>query len=346
MQDIARRAGVSAATVSMSLRNKPNIPAATRARIAAIARRLGYKPNPYVSALMRTRRSGRALASRPVVALVNALDQADAWRDAPAAIRRRMREGALLRASELGYEGQEFWLHQEGMSPDRFSEMLHARGIQGLLLGPRPDGAPPPPLRWDYFSAVSLSVPLPTLTLRTVCNDHFFSSLRAVLECHRLGYRRPGFVLRASHRVVFQGRWEAGFAAGQQSAVGIEPTQPLFVESVEEVATFQVPVFSRWLKRENPDVIITLGHDCIEAVLLKLGYRIPRDIGLVGLSCPEPMHRVSGIYQNGELIGATAMEILVGHLERHEKGLPTHGVTTMVEGMWNPGETLRRQPMR
>ena len=55
MKTIAAQAGVTQATVSMSFANNPRIPAATRARIRGIADRLGYRPNPYVSALMRSR---------------------------------------------------------------------------------------------------------------------------------------------------------------------------------------------------------------------------------------------------------------------------------------------------
>ena len=40
----------------MSLANNPRIPAATRERIRAVAEKLGYQPNPYVSTLMRLRR--------------------------------------------------------------------------------------------------------------------------------------------------------------------------------------------------------------------------------------------------------------------------------------------------
>jgi len=345
MEDIARRAGVSTATVSMSLRNQPGIGTATRDRITALAQRLGYRPNPYVSALMRSRRQGRAHTNRPVVALVNGLERPDAWRTSPSDMRRRIREGALERAAELGYQGQEFWLHLDGMSAERFSEMLHARGIQGLLLGPRADDAPPPVLRWDYFSTVSLSVPWQTLTLHAVCNDHYFSSLRAVRECHRLGYRRPAVLLRQLDREYFQGRWEAGFFTGQQTLPGIIPTRPLFIDVADNSSKLPTAEFDSWLKTERPDVIImsSLGIQAVEQALLRLGRRVPRDIGLVGLSCPELGHRVSGIYQNGRLIGATAMDILISHVERHEKGLPAQAVTTMVESLWNPGETLRPQ---
>jgi len=55
-------------------------------------------------------------------------------------------------------------------------------------------------------------------------------------------------------------------------------------------------------------------------------------------------HRCSGVYQNGELVGATAVDTLVGMMERYERGLPEQATTLMVEGIWNEGRTLRPAP--
>jgi DNA-binding LacI/PurR family transcriptional regulator len=45
LKDIAERAGVTSATVSMVINNKPNISAATRKKVLKIARELNYYPN-------------------------------------------------------------------------------------------------------------------------------------------------------------------------------------------------------------------------------------------------------------------------------------------------------------
>src|SRR3954470_16890202 len=230
MKSIAAQAGVTQATISMSLANNPRIPPATRERIQAIAKKLNYHPNPYVSTLMRIRRQGKPLKDKPVLALVCAQRTPNGWRDHPAPTIRQMREGAFERATLRGYRAQEFWLHRDDMSNDRFSEMLHARGIQGMLISPLAEGDPPPTLHWDYFAAVSLSVPLPSLTITTVCNDHYFSSLTAVRECHRRGYRRPGLVLRHEHQLRFQGRWLAGFMISGTLLPDIELAEPLYVD--------------------------------------------------------------------------------------------------------------------
>jgi DNA-binding LacI/PurR family transcriptional regulator len=336
MKTIAAQAGVTQATVSMSLANNPRIPPSTRERIQGIATKLGYHPNPYVSTLMRIRRQGRPLREKPTLALVCAQRTANGWREHPAPTIRQMRDGAFERVTLRGYRPQEFWLHRDGMSNDRFSEMLHARGIQGMLLSPMADGDPIPTLHWDYFATVGLSVPLPSLTLTTVCNDHYFSSLQAVRECQRRGYRRPGLILRAAHQQRFQGRWVAGFQIASQLLPDLSPIAPLFLADwTEEARVF------RWMKQHKPDVVLTPSSDVLPAMLARGGWRIPQDIGFAMLACPEIGDPFSGVYQNGRMIGALAADTLIAMVERHERGLPGQATTLMVEGQWNEGKTLR-----
>jgi DNA-binding LacI/PurR family transcriptional regulator len=340
MKSIAALAGVTQATVSLCLANNPRIPAATRERIQAIARRCGYQPNPYVSTLMRIRRQGRELRDQPVLALVCAQRTESGWRDHPAPTIRQMRAGAMARATLRGYRAQEFWLHRDGMSNARFSEMLHARGIRGVLIGPLAEGDPTPALTWDYFSAVCLSVPLPSLTVTTVCNDHYFSSLMAVRECHRRGYRRPGLLLHRIHRLRFQGRWEAGVLVSGRMLPGLKPTAIHYVDDWAKNASILA-----WMRREKPDVIITPSAEVLKGTLEEAGCRVPHDIGLALLACPRPGDPNAGVFQNGELIGALAVDALISMVERNERGLSGQATTLMVEGKWNEGRTLRPVPV-
>jgi DNA-binding LacI/PurR family transcriptional regulator len=55
MDDVAARAGVSRAAVSMALRNSPKVSAVRRAQILQFAAELGYRPNVNASRLARTR---------------------------------------------------------------------------------------------------------------------------------------------------------------------------------------------------------------------------------------------------------------------------------------------------
>jgi DNA-binding LacI/PurR family transcriptional regulator len=55
MDDVAARAGVSRAAVSLALRNSPKVSGTRRAQILQVAAELGYRPNVNASRLARTR---------------------------------------------------------------------------------------------------------------------------------------------------------------------------------------------------------------------------------------------------------------------------------------------------
>lgn len=55
IEDVARAAGVSTATVSRALRGLPNVSASTRARVREVADRLGYVPSPSAASLVTGR---------------------------------------------------------------------------------------------------------------------------------------------------------------------------------------------------------------------------------------------------------------------------------------------------
>lgn len=59
--EVARRAGVSAVTVSRALNNSPLVSGATRERVLAAAREVGYRPNPVARALRQQRTNSVAI---------------------------------------------------------------------------------------------------------------------------------------------------------------------------------------------------------------------------------------------------------------------------------------------
>ena len=166
LQDVALRAGVHRTTVSLALRNHPRIPPETRARVQAIAAKLGYRANPLVSALMRSRRSGNAV-KHVTLAYVTNHPTRYGWRpvqhDRPDFF-----PGAVQKARDLGYKLEHFWLAEPGMTPARFCDVLTARGIHGLIVGRLPPGQTALDLAWERFSCVALGMTLRTPQLQLV----------------------------------------------------------------------------------------------------------------------------------------------------------------------------------
>ncbi len=334
MRDVAAHASVTAATVSLVLRRSPLISAPTRERVLAAVRTLGYRPHPFVQSLMRTRRRRGAAALGPVIAFVTAYATRDGWRREPTPVFRQMFAGAQARAAECGYRLQEFWLHDEGMSPQRFCDMLCARGIHGLVLAPLPSPNATLALDWPRFAAVALGFTLAQPLLHRVSNDHFHSLIIAFEECQRLGYRRIGLALSEAVNEKVQRRWLAAYLLAQRQLPAAPPLEPLVAETLSE------PLFRAWFERERPDVIIAPATQQIVRWLESWGRRIPRDVGVASLSAPDVGDALTGLCQNGEQLGRRSIDLLVTLLERNELGVPALPDTLLVDGTWNPGATV------
>lgn len=322
---------MSTATVSLALRGSERLPESTRRRIAALAEKLGYQSHPYVSAFMSWRRN-RGTLERPTIALLHAYAAEDGWRKYRSVTVREMHRGVVERLQARGYAAEQFRIG--AARPVRLVEILRARGIAGLVFAPIPQAD----VHYDFpfadFSAVQVGTGPLGLSLPRVTHDHYQGALEAVRGCMRRGYRRPGLIIDPEHDARLQHVWRAGFEMG------------LAEHGLPGDATLALPenapdltVMKRWLKQKQPDVLITNLHQLVEKLLTEIGLMVPEKIALVSLSVPALGDRVSGIYQNGHLIGAQAVDQLASALQLHRTGVPADAITTLVNGRWNDGKT-------
>lgn len=340
MRDIASHAGVSVATVSKCLSGKRDVSELTRHRVLAACRKLDYRLNPLVAALMRTRRRHTAPTDTLTLAYVTAFPTPDGWRQHPSPIFRQMFAGAEIRARERNYRLEHFWLFRDGMSNQRFSQVLEARGIRGLLVAPVPDTHTSLALNWDSFSTVVLGLTPTTRAFHRVTTDYYQSMLLTMEECLKLGYRRPGLAGRLETIKRLEYRWEGAYLASCERFEIKTPLKSLFVDEWTPAA------IEAWIDREKPDVVIGPVLGKLEEIIRASGRKVPGDLGLVGLLVPNAGNRLSGVLQDGEVIGATAVDQLISAVERNETGIPGHPITHTTLGRWNPGRTLRRNSGR
>lgn len=332
MADVAKAAGVHVSTVSLSLRNSPLLPEATRIAVQAVANRLRYRPHPLVATLMQRRRSGKKLSHAPVLAFVTAFLTRDGWRRSSPVPADYLR-GGRARAEEKGFRLDEFWLHEHGMSAKRFGEVLLTRNIQGLLLAPMPEPDMTLALDWDNFSCVALGLTIST-PVHHVSHDHYGGMLMAVDRCRELGYRRIGFAANAVVQRKVQQRWLAAYLVKQHELSSDVIVPPLVPE------TWSEPVVRAWYRRHRPDVIISNHPVPLREWINSWELTIPRDLGLVNLSGTSLQDNTSGTNQNGEVIGARAVELLINLIEQNERGIPRNPSTLLIPGTWNPGQTV------
>lgn len=334
--DIARALGVSQTTVSLALRGHPTIPAATAQQVRTTARRLGYRPDPLISALMAQRKLGHTQRLRAKLAFVTAFPARDEWRRSLYAA--GCFDGARAAAQARGYLCDVVWLWEPGIKAERLSQILWTQNVQGILLAPLPVDLPPIPLAWERFAAVSLDYSLAAPELHRVVDDHAFGLERVMAEIDRLDYRRPGLVLRASQDVRTHHSRLGAFLVGRQLRSRWSAIPPLILPEDK----WDAARFAAWLRREQPDVVLTEETE-LPAAVRALGLRVPRDLGLAFFHQEQPVRTLSGLRTNSAHVGAIAAGILMRMIETNERGASAVPTTTLVKAFtWHQGRTLRR----
>ncbi|MFT3867829.1 MAG: LacI family DNA-binding transcriptional regulator [Nibricoccus sp.] len=338
LQDIARRAGVHRSTVALALRDNPRIAHATREKIKAIAEAFGYRVNPLVAALMKSRRNGGEI-KHATLAFVTNYPTRFGWRrthhDRPDFF-----PGAVERAQKFGYNLEHFWLGEPGMTPARFSQILRTRDIHGLLIGRMPPGKESLELPWEDFSSVALGMTLRSPLLHHVTESHFDTARLVMEQCRQRGYRRVGLVFSEANDSPCVGdRWLGAYFL-QQMKLPEADRVPLCPEAPTDEA-----IFREWFRREKPDALIVTHAAPVLRWLRGLGCDVPRDVGLAELQ-DTPESGVSGVYYNPAKVGALAVEMLVGLLHRNELGVPAHHHEVALAGEWREGTTLPSRVQR
>lgn len=346
MAMVAARAGVHTGTISLALRNHPRLPLKTRQRLQALANEMGYQPDPALSALIAYRSQSRPSQSLPLLAYVTNWESRWGWKEHPAHL--AYFEGAQRKAFELGYQLEHFWLREEGMSHRRMSQILHTRGIPGIILAAHEkETARPIDFEWSNFSAVKIDPSPCVQPLHAVTNDRRAIVALAMQRAMAAGYRRIGFV------APFW--WDEGVARasstgflGEQLRLNPDERIPILYFPAPAEAGLQEPAsdpraphepLSAWLRTHRPEVIIGCGA-VVKAALAALGISVPEDVALVDTSLETPDGITAGIYPNCQCVGELAADILAGLVQKHLVGIPTISTATLVEGTWHDGASL------
>jgi len=333
LQDVADRAGVHRTTVSLALRDHPRIPVATRERIHALAEKLGYRANPLVTALMKSRRTGSAV-KHTVLAYVTNHSTRFGWRP-PELDQPDFFPGAVARAKDFGYKLEHFWMAEPGMTPARFCDILRARGIHGILVGRLPADLHRLEFAWEHFSCVALGSTLETPRLHFVAQGMFFTARHSMQQCIERGYRRIGLVFSTPKdypRAV--DRWVGGYFC-QQHLLAKADRIPIYETGPENRGAFLA-----WFKKWQPDALLVSRAAPVIAWLQGAGYAVPGDVGVVDLRNERPELGHSGIFDDMAKVGALGVDMLLGLMHRNERGVSPDPHEVLLPGAWFEGTTL------
>lgn len=353
-REIAAACGCSQATVSLALRDSSEIGRATRERIQGIAKTMGWKPNPLVSAYMahfrstappRFRASLAWLNSNPVSGKIGDMSNYDL----------RIYGGAKQRAQELGYGLEPVWLHEPGMTGRRFSKVLKSRGIPGLIIPgivePEDPAALWTQIDWEILAAVTVGfrVESPELS-HVMCNlSHGVEVALATLR--KMGYRRIAMVVShgydryVNHGLLYPFYYhEREHGPDEWAKSHIFPNARAFER--KGVVHIQVDPKSRrsirrWLEHHRPEVVI--GDSVVWDVLQEMGWNIPGDVAFVSLGWSPRFPHVGGIDQCPEVLGALAVDLVWAQLLQNERGTPAIPKSLQVEGRWQDGASVPRR---
>jgi len=354
IRDLAAATGYSIATISLALRNHPRISKATREKILAISRQLGYRANPMMAAHWETVRGRRVPSFQSVIAILTD------WETSP-----RMASNPWIRpafqamgdrANRLGYKTEEFSLTapewKSASCPHRAClESLKARGIYAII-----NMLPAHPAKWsetprlfsDFATAIvclesnyiehSMSG-LRRVPFHRANPDHYGNMLILLEELQRLGYRRPGFWPNTWDEARFGGEATAAFNFWIQS---LPPKDRLPVQwtkwKIDPPLAQMKKQFLQWLPKARPDVVICQMFEVREWIE-EAGFAIPDEIGLAHTHLGPPEAGWTGIDSRLPEIASTAVDIVTSDLQRNERGLPNIAKDVRIVGQWIPGKT-------
>jgi DNA-binding LacI/PurR family transcriptional regulator len=323
--DVARAAGVSPMTVSLSLRNHASIPERTRARIRKVAEGMGYRPDPLIGKLMQQLRlGGRRRANFSLCLLAPHPNKPGRTYHGLIA------EGARRAAEELGFFFDTVEIDEAFAHPERLRRMLYSRGIEGIILGPLfPPADLTPMLDWSRFSVVSTSNSVLGPTVHRVVPNQFANALLLGQELNKRGHRRLGLLIsrdldeRTGHRIDAAIQW-------LNHENGVRDLETLRWESTMPSA----PMLERWVNRHRPDAIISDTSYNLEVFLSQ----VPRlkEIPMAATSTIDLETPFDSILENPEAVGAAAVELLSVLFQRGERGLPLNPRTILIGGEFRP----------
>ena len=337
MKAVAELSGVSVMTVSRTLRNDGRVAPETRRRVLLAAERLGYRPNPMVSALMANLRFGSPRKTMDTIAYLvshSADPRSNGRRWRTNSTMEYFRDGARERAERLGFRLEEFWLVAPGMTQERMGAIMRARGIGGIVVAPLENPGGSISLDWNGFAVATIGYSLLAPILHRASNHQLHSIRLAINELTARGYRRIGLAIERKNDVRADHNWVTGLLYYQNQIPPKDRIPPFLPAEMSSQGV------ADWIRKWKPDVIMS-GRLGLLRLLKEMGLRVPDDIGYASLAYYPEMGDVAGVDQNTKAVGGVAVDLVVDQLYRNERGIPERSKIVMIEGDWVDGGTVR-----
>lgn len=307
--DVARRAGVSSATVSRVLSNKPHVRPEMQERVWEAVEELGYRPN-------RVARSLRVQKSNTIGLIISDIQNPFFT--------------SIVRAVEdtAQKEGFSIFLCNSDENPEKekmYLNLMHDEHVAGIIVSPTRETEGP------YESLLDNGVPIVTLDRRitgaktdTVLINNVDAASQLVTHLISDGHCRVGAVVGPSDITTGRERLEGYVQALKQHDLEVLPELIIQVLHKEKEG-FEAT--TKLLALPQPPDAIFAGNNLLAVGALKAiraqGLRIPDDVALASFdemtwtSLIEPGLTV--VRQPTYDLGRTATELLLQRLKEPER---------------------------
>ncbi len=313
LEDVAREAGVSTATVSRCLNAPERVAEATRTRIEAVVATLGYSPNFGARALVARR-------TDTFGAVIPTMDGAVFARGLQAFQETLMERGATLLVASSSYDPD---------VEEREIRTLIARGADGLLLIGTDRSAAARRLlaRRDVPTVIAWAW---SASMRGSCVgfDNAAGSRALAQRGIALGHSRIAYV-SARRRGNDRARARVEGARRALAEHGLDPDAMPVVETVYSIHAGG-DAFESVMAMEPRPTLVMCGNDVLAAGAVKraraLGLRVPEDVSVTGFddielaTVVEPA--LTTVHVPHREMGRRAAELLlarVGGATRHSR---------------------------
>ncbi len=321
VRKIAKNLGVSVATVSRALNDKPNVRPDTRQRVMAEATRMGYElvrrpTNTNVIGLVYTAYQGRVDYGGFDAALIG---------------------GILRGVQEQRFDVNIISMHRDKLPREDYTSFFRRKGVMGVILRTFTTTRQIcEKIAEEGFPAIVVADRFENEDVSFICTESRRDSKRAVEHLIYLGHRRIGLVVHCGRDTDHEDR-----RLGYHDALehhGIERDPALGVDLVADMSG-GANTINLFLSMPDPptaiyftDPLATLGalHRCRE-----LGIRVPEDLSIVGFDDSDVRHHAfptfTAVCQDASALGFEAAHWLTRSIAGYERGALRHMLQTTFE---------------
>lgn len=267
MKDIAERSGVSVNTVSLALRNMPNVKRETRETILRIADELGYMGQKVKTEMHN----------------IGMVSTGERLRDSYFYM--SFHQYILNTAHDFGYNLMVFKGSTCDVDPEELRRKFETNSIAGIIILGDMEERIAAKVAQCGIPVVATGTRYKSLEVCTIIEDNFQGNSLAVEHLYERGYRRIGFLGNPLHSTGFMERYE-GFI-GAMTLLGLPIAQEDMVTEVDAADVYNYDqLLSALRSRPSLPEAFVCTNDNMAMIatkaLLALGLSVPRDVALVG----------------------------------------------------------------